>query len=160
MYRRFLDRLFRKQKSVEKIIIYLISIMAAIVVAGIAYPKIDIVPATTEDYEELHEQLLMVEDNPEEFMKHKGKITVYEGKIVYEIENDECEMTGTYSRDHKLMEYSQEDKSISLFVAVLGCIILGLFVFLASFISLYVAIFIVESLIIGIIYVFKRRWMW
>ena len=156
MYRRFTNRLFGKRNSPEGMIILIVSIISAIVVGIICFTKVDRVPATSEDFDELHEQLLIVQNNPSEFLKHKGNITIYDDQIVYEIENRKCEMKGIYTLDYHLIDYSQKDKTASLFLAIIICIGVGIVILFISHLVLFVIIFIGESLVIGTIYVYKK----
>ena len=89
-------------------------------------------------------------------MKHKGKITIHDDEIIYEIENKKCEMTGTYTLDYHLIDYSQKDKAASLFLAIIICVGIGVIVLFISHLILFFIIFIVESIAIGIIYTFRR----
>ena len=148
MYRRFTNRLFGKRNSPEGMIILIVSIISAIVVGIICFTKVDRVPATSEDFDELHEQLLIVQNNPSEFLKHKGNITIYDDQIVYEIENRKCEMKGIYTLDYHLIDYSQKDKTASLFLAIIICIGVGIVILFISHLVLFVIIFIGESLLI------------
>ena len=158
MYNRLLYRLVDKRNSPERIIILTISIIIAIIVGVYVFINLDRTPATPEDYEELHEQLLMVENNPEEFMKHKGKITIYNDEIIYEIENKECELKGKYTLDYQLIDYSQKDKAASWFWTIICVVGMGIIFWFISAIVIWFVIFVVESIVItGILLVRKIK---
>jgi len=156
MYGSFLYRMFNKNFSIERICIYVISIIIAIFAFVYFFNITDRIPATEEDFEELHQTLLQVQNNPEEFMKHKGTISIYDDKIRYEIENDQCKVEAKYTLDYELIEYIKKDKASPTLVTIIICgMIAVLFIALSSFI-LFLLILIVESIVIGIILLVKK----
>lgn len=157
MYYNFIERMnFSKYNSAEKIICCILCFIIAIVSLIWTFNNIDRVPATPGDFEELYEQLLAVQENPDELIKNEGTIIIYNDNIIYDIENNECKMTGKYTRDFKLIEYSQKDKACSLFVSILLTIVFAVIAFMASFMGLYIIIFIGESITIEIILLVKK----
>ena len=158
MYRKFLNRMhFSKCNSFEKIFCYVVSIIGAVVLTIILCKDLDTTSATFEDYNQLHEQIIKVEENPNIMLEQKGEIHIYDDKIIYKVENDECSMEGTFSRDFKLIETSQEDKAGSSFhVFLFGFCMIAL-LYLILFGCTYVIIFIVESLVILIVLFCKGK---
>jgi len=156
MYNRLLYRLIDKRNSPERIIILTISIIVAIAVGVFVFIKLDRTPAIPEDYEELHRQLLMVENNPEEFMKHKGQISIYDDEIIYEIENKECEMKGRYTLDYQLIDYTPKDKAASWFWTIFCVVGMGIIFWFISAIVIWFIIFVVESIVITIILLVRK----
>jgi len=156
MHDRFMERIFLNLKSVEWKAIWVVSIICTIVLAVIFFNQLDNVPASPEDFEELHEKLLMVQEKPEEFMKNKGKISITDNEIEYEIENDECKIKGKYTLDYKLIGYTQEDNSKPLSSNIFVSIMFGLVVMCLSCICTFLLVFVGESIVIGIILLVRK----
>ncbi len=156
MYSEFLGRLFSKHFSIEKIIVVVLSVIFAIFSFIFFFNITDRIPATKADFDDLHEKLLQVENNPEEFMKHKGKITIYDNKIIYEIENDQCQAEATYSRDYELKEYIKRDKATSTLIAIIICFIISVLTIAVAGTAIFILILVFESLAIGIILLVRK----
>lgn len=156
MIGKLIKRIMDNHKTPEKIVVFIISGIVAIIVSVFLFNNLDRIPATSEDFEELHEQIKMIQDNPEEILNHNGKITVSDDKITYEIENKECKMIGEYTRDYKLLQTTKVDNAISIYVAILICAAVGTLVFLLSTIGLCEFIIIVGILYILIINIYKK----
>ena len=157
MYYDFLERMnFAKRKSVEKIVCFALCIILSTVFSVWFFCIIDRTPATFEDYEELHTRIVAISENPDELLNNKGNISIYDDTIVYDIENKECKMTAKYTRDYKLIEYSQADKSSSLIAAILFSVILFCISFAVFLFASYVIVFVGESITIGIILLVKK----
>ncbi len=156
MYSEFLGRLFSKRFSIEKIIVVVLSIIFAIFSFVFFFNIADRTPATRDDFDDLHEKLLQVENNPEEFMKHKGKITIYDNKIIYEIENDQCQVKATYSLDYELTKYIKKDKATPTLIVVIICFVISVLTIAVAGTAIFILIFIFESLAIGIILLVRK----
>ena len=140
-----------KRMSPEKITIVVVSAILSVWCIVLVWINIDRVPAVPEDYKSLYERLEYVQGKPEEFVTQKGTVTINEDTISYTIENEECEMTGVYSRDYELISSSQKDKATSTFNAILGCIVALFFVYIICNVVLYITIFVVELIVVFII---------
>lgn len=151
-------RLFKAGFSVEKLIIFVIAIICGIASVVFMYRYVDVTPATFEDYAVLNNRLEEIQGKPEEFLKENAEISVYNGKITYKIQSDECKMTGTYNENLELVKTSSEDKSSSVFRAVIGLIcVCGLAAALGG-VVLYLVVFLGEVIVISAFKVGKASW--
>ena len=159
MYDRLLQRMNpdNNEWSPEKIVTLTISLILAILAVVFIWPKIDRVPATNEDYKSLYNYLETIQGKPEEFFNKEGNISVKEDAIHYEIENDECKMTGVYNKDFQLITTLEEDKATATYKLVLGLAVLFFLIFFVCLFSIFIAIGVIEIFIIAIILQIKRR---
>lgn len=100
-------------------------IIVAITIAVLMFFVIDTTPATLEDYEPLVKRAQYVQDNPITILEENGEIHVYDGKIVLEIENNQCKIKATYDTNLELQEIEKRDKAHSIVFAVIASGITG-----------------------------------
>ncbi len=146
--------------SYEWIGMVIFSTIVGIAVAILIFPSCDLTPATPEDYNELYDRLLKVEGNKEEFFNGTGTIQVLENEIIYEIENKECKMRGTFNSDLELISSSQEDKKLSLVLVIAASLFIGVFAFYLALIASFIVIFGIELIVLVIIKIkryFEKR---
>lgn len=157
MFENFIYRIaYGTGSSPEKILCLIIAIVFSIASVGLIWPKLDMEPATPEDFKQLYEYLNSIQGKPENFLNRKGDITIEDDRIVYKIENEQCKMTGVFDKDYKLIYTSEEDKYIELFKAIISTIFVAVFVFLICMVTTYVVIAIIEFLIICSLMLIKK----
>ena len=137
-----LDRC-KKNNAIEKIICFILCFIFAVVVLANLIPTMDVTPATFDDYAPLNEVLVEVQSSPDVILTQNGNITVSDDTITYTIANDQCELTGIYTKDYQLISRMQRDKSFSVFLAFL----VGFMIFAVALMFPYLIIMLITYII-------------
>ena len=110
----------------EQIVGFAISGLVGIALAIMMFVYADKVPATPSDYEQLEDQVNVIQQNPDLLLETDCNININGEIITVEFENDECKMTAKYDKDFEVLSTSKEDKSMFwLWALVLGLIVGG-----------------------------------
>ncbi len=145
------------ERCYEWVGMVIFSILVAIAAAVLVIVSSDLTPATPKDYNELYSRLLSVEGNKEDFFNGTGTIRILEDKIIYEIENDECKMTGDFNKDLELINYSQSDKKVSLALLIIVTIFIAVFAFYLALLVSFGVVFGIELIICIIIKIINNH---
>ena len=111
----------------QEIVGFAISGLLGIAIAIMIFVAVDKVPATPSDYEQIENQIVSIQQNPDLLLETDCNININSGAITVEFENDECKMTAKYDKDFEVLSTSKEDKSRSWFLVLLVSLILGAF---------------------------------
>ena len=125
---KFENRVFGKGLSWKKISCNVGTIILVIGFLIYIFMNVDLVPATDDDYSLLENQLLQIQEKPENILRMEGNLTIKNGSITYTVENDQCKIIGVYNESYKLVETRREDKAMSkleFIVGSLGAVALG-----------------------------------
>ena len=144
-----LDRLY---ECFEKIICLILSIIGGLVILINVLVQVDFTPATFDDYAPLNEILLQVEETPEIMLQREGTIIISEDKIVYTVENEQCRLTGKYSKDYKLQSKEQEDKALTIFKSIIAFTLLFALIVVFEYIVLLLMTYLIWYIILLITY--------
>lgn len=146
---KFENRVLGKGLSWEKISCIVGTIILVIGFLIYIFMKVDLVPATDDDYSLLENQLLQIQEKPENILRMEGNLTINNGSITYTVENDQCKIIGVYNESYKLVETRREDKAMSkleFIVGSLGVVVLGSIVVYYLF---FIFVVIVEALVLS-----------
>lgn len=147
-YSDFWYRIWSKKVYWEKIVIGIVALILGILLAIWCYTGVDLTPATEEDYAPLYQQINAIQSHPEEILKVPGKIVIGTERITYSIENEECEMTGIFDRNTKLIEVTQKDKASEKLNAILFCVAFMAIATWFAYWGLHVIVFAIGILVI------------
>ena len=132
-----------KNDSIEKYVGTICAILLSIGILIWLIPKIDITPATFDDFSPLNEIIVSIPENHNLIFNQDGVMTVSGDTITYTVSNEQCEMTGTYNKNFELIEKTQKDKASSLGkLIVLSALILVFFSFALFYIIMFVIYFV------------------
>lgn len=137
----------------EQIVGFAISGLVGIALTIMMFVYTDKVPATPSDYEQLENQVKVIQQNPDLLLETDCNININGEIITVEFENDECKMTAKYDKDFEVLSTSKEDKSMFwLWALVLGLIGGGAEIYFVGWI-LTLVILLLE---IAVEWIFKR----
>ena len=107
----------------EQIVGFAISGVIGIALTIMLFIGIDKVPATSSDYEQLEDQVNVIQQNPDLLLETDCNIN---GEIItVKFENNECRMTAKYDKDFEILSTSKEDKSMFWLLALVLALIIG-----------------------------------
>lgn len=86
-------------------------------------------PATPSDYEQLENQVNVIQQNPDLLLEADCNININGEITTVELENDECKMTAKYNKDFEVLSISKEDKSIFWLLALAISLFFGVAIF-------------------------------
>lgn len=135
-------------------------VLIALVIGVLMFFTIDTIPATPEDYEPLVSRALLVEEKPIKMLEQKGNIRITDDEILLEIENRECKIVASYSRDFEFQGVEKKDKSHPIVLAIMASGVIG---YLGGFIIVNIIAFIqliyltVSYYLSELIYKWKRK---
>lgn len=109
----------------EQVVGFAISGVLGIAITIMIFVYIDKVPAKPSDYEQLEEQVNVIQQNPDLLLETDCNININGEIITVEFENDECKMTANYDKDFEVLSTSKEDKSMFLFWALVVALLCG-----------------------------------
>lgn len=109
----------------EQIVGFTISGLVGIALTMVMFVYTDKVPATPSDYEQLEDQVNLIQQNPDLLLETDCNININGEIITVEFENDECKMTAKYDKDFKVLSTSKEDKSTFWLWALVFALIFG-----------------------------------
>lgn len=107
---------------------YVISGLLGIALTIITFVYADKVPATPSDYEQLEEQVKVIQHNPDLLLETDCNININGNIITVEFENDECKIIAKYDKNFEVLSTSKEDKSKFWLFALAIALIHGIFV--------------------------------
>lgn len=137
----------------EQIVGFAISGLVGIALAIIMFVYTDKVPATPSDYEQLEDQVNVIQQNPDLLLETDCNININGEIITVEFENDGCKMTAKYDKDFEVLSTSKKDKSMFwLWTLVLGLIVGGAEIYFVGWLLTLVIIF----LEIAVEWIFER----
>lgn len=123
---RFLNfKNLKKQEKIEQIF-KIICFIVGITIGVIFFISIDKVSATSDDYEELEEQLVNIKENPELLFEMDCDVNVGKDNIIVTLENDECKLIKTYDKGFEVLSTCKEDTYLPWHFALVASIIIGL----------------------------------
>lgn len=142
-----------RQFEWEQIVGFAISGLVGIALTIMMFVYRDKVPATPSDYEQLKDQVNVIQQNPYSLLETDCNIKINGEIITIEFENDECKMTAKYDKNFEVLSTSKEDKSMFwLWALVLALIIGGMEIYFVGWI-LTGAILLLK---IAVEWIFKR----
>ena len=107
----------------EQIVGFAISGLVGIALTIMMFVYTDKVPATSSDYEQLEDQVNVIQQNPDLLLETDCNIN---GEIItVKFENNECRMTAKYDKDFEILSTSKEDKSMFWLLALVLALIIG-----------------------------------
>ena len=131
----------RRYKSISQCIYFFAFVLCSLSIFVMIITT-DITPATYDDYTQLNEKLLALQENPSSLLKQEGILEVSEDGIYYTVENSQCKMTGEYDLDYKLINTFQEDKYTPGILVERAIIIITFFGFTSFGLNIVLNIFI------------------
>lgn len=138
----------RMEKSKTLLSISLIiSLIVGLVFSVFYYHSVDKIPATFDDFAQLNEKLVAVENDHSLILEEDAVITIKNGTIEYTVENQQCEMTGKYDSEYRLIEKQQKDKYTHFLTANLICIPIMIFFAFVCYVILGFLIWSVLSIV-------------
>ena len=108
-------------KSFERAAALVFTILLFVWLFKFTYERMDVTPAPQVYYDALDSRIQSVSKEPNILLENVGKIEIHNNEIVYTVENGECRATAYYDREYKLKHYTIDDKSITVFGAILSC---------------------------------------
>ena len=109
----------------EQIVGFAISGLVGIALTIMMFVYTDKVPATSSDYEQLEDQVNVIQQNPDLLLETDCNININGEIITVEFENNECKMTAKYDKDFEILSTSKEDKSMFWLLALVLALIIG-----------------------------------
>ncbi len=109
----------------EQIVGFAISGLVGIALTIMMFAYTDKVPATSSDYEQLENQVNVIQQNSDLLLQTDCNINIKGEIITVEFENDECKMTAKYDKDFEVLSTSKEDKAIFWVRALVLPLIVG-----------------------------------
>lgn len=147
--RNLLVNLFREMSIWEKILIVIGGVIG-VIVAVKSYTVIDTVPATLQDYKELEEQALNVQENPQLIFETICEMKVKEETIEIEFENDDSKIVAEYNKAFELLSISRTDKFKPFIFPLVGAILIGFITCYCFVLFILTVIMILESIILKV----------
>ncbi|MCI8384799.1 MAG: hypothetical protein HFJ33_08135 [Clostridia bacterium] len=114
-----------RQFEWEQIVGFAISGLVGIALTIMMFVYTDKVPATPSDYEQLEDQVNVIQQNPYSLLETDCNIKINGEIITIEFENDECKMTAKYDKNFEVLSTSKEDKSMFWLWALVLSLIVG-----------------------------------
>lgn len=140
----------------EKLVCLIVCIALCIVVGVHVMADVDTTPASFEDYASLNETLLEIEKNPAIIMQINGVIQVSDEEITITIENDECKLTGHFTKDYQLVKRTSEDKAKSFRSELMGLIVVLFLLGALAFFAMMLSVYLIWFIVLIIVKSFKR----
>lgn len=109
----------------EQIVGFAISGLVGIALTIMIFVYTDKVPATSSDYEQLEDQVNVIQQNPDLLLETDCNININGEIITVKFENNECKMTAKYDKDFEILSTSKEDKSMFWLLALVLALIIG-----------------------------------
>lgn len=109
----------------EQIVGFAISGLVGIALTVMMFVYTDKVPATPSDYEQLEDQVNVIQQNPDLLLETDCNINFNGEIITVEFENDECKVITKYDKNFEVLSTSKEDKSIFWLWALVLALIVG-----------------------------------
>lgn len=114
-----------KQFDWEQVVGFAISGLLGIALTIVIFVFIDKVPATLSDYEQLEEQVNVIQQNPYLLLKIDCNIKIKDEVITVEFDNDECKVITKYDKNFEVLSTSKKDKSMFWLGALVLALIIG-----------------------------------
>lgn len=130
----------------------IIALIVACVVAIGVFLSMDLIPATSADYEPLEKQMVLIQQNPEMLLKEDYTCSISNGVIEVEFENEECKLIVKYDQDFNILSVSKVDNRIHWVIAVVLASLIG---FMVAYLILGIILLSVELFILLVIVISK-----
>lgn len=146
---KFENRVLGKGLSWEKISCIVGTIILVIGFLIHIFMNVDLVPATDDDYSLLENQLLQIQEKPENILRMEGNLTIKNGSITYTVENDQCKIIGVYNESYKLVETRREDKAMSKLEFIVGSLVVVALGSIVVYYLFFIFVVIIEALVLS-----------